>query len=728
MKVIGICMILGIIACSFPSSVFADPIYPAISYTKTVPKNCSKGCTVRFSLWDASQGGTELWNEEKVVIIKKKMLTTALGDTVSLETVDFSEQRWVQAEIQVDGSFIPLGTRDPLRPAAYALYSPGTPGSGDMTGVTAGTGLTGGGLFGDVTLEADTTYLQRRVSSTCTAGNAIRVVNVDGTVTCEPVSGGAGGDITEVNAGSGLTDGGTSGAVTLNVGQGTGIIVGADIVSVNTDTIQARVTGTCAAGNAIRVISSTGTVTCESVAGGAGDITGVTAGTGLSGGGASGDVTLNIDVPLGLSGSDTSAVGIIGGTNTTTVGYGVYGFASATSGSTSGVHGRTASSSGRGVYGRATSTTGTTYGVRGEASSTSGYGMFGLASAATGTTYGVYGLSNSSTGTGVYGEAGATGAVENFGGYFTAAGNNGYGVAGYATGTSGFGVLGTAGGTLGRGIQGEATTVGAYTNYGGYFTAAGNSGRGIRAEATATGGVTNYGGYFIARGDWGRAVYGEATSATSGTTMYGGYFTAAGLGGRGVYGQADGGIGYGVLGISTGEDGTGVGGSCTGANCTGVYGGADGVNGIAISGWADGDNGVGVRGQARFGSGIGVEGTGSAYDFFASGPGTNYGAESSIRWKRNIQEIDGALNKVMTLRGVYFDWDEKHGGKHDMGFIAEEIGKVVPEIVSYEPDGVYATGVDYGAITPVLVQAIKEQQKQIEELKAQVKKLQKRLR
>ena len=80
----------------------------------------------------------------------------------------------------------------------------------------------------------------------------------------------------------------------------------------------------------------------------------------------------------------------------------------------------------------------------------------------------------------------------------------------------------------------------------------------------------------------------------------------------------------------------------------------------------------------------------------------------------------------MSLRGVYFDWDEKHGGKHDMGFIAEEIGKVIPEIVSYEPDGVYATGVDYGAITPMLVQAIKEQQRQIEDLKAQIRKLKKR--
>jgi hypothetical protein len=149
--------------------------------------------------------------------------------------------------------------------------------TGDITGVTAGTGLTGGGTSGTVTLNADTTYLQRRVTGTCAAGSAIRIISSTGSVTCQSTAGGT-GDITGVTAGTGLTGGGTTGTVTLNA---------------DTTYLQRRVTGTCALNQAIRAIGSTGTVTCQSVY--TGDITGVTAGTGLTGGGTTGTVILNAD-------------------------------------------------------------------------------------------------------------------------------------------------------------------------------------------------------------------------------------------------------------------------------------------------------------------------------------------------------------------------------------------------------------------------------------------------
>jgi len=143
----------------------------------------------------------------------------------------------------------------------------------------------------------------------------------------------------------------------------------------------------------------------------------------------------------------------------------------------------------------------------------------------------------------------------------------------------------------------------------------------------------------------------------------------------------------------------------------GIWGISSGTNkaGIVGSGWGTGGNGV--------------LGYGEGCDFYANGPGTNYCSPSSIRWKENIKPIDNALDKVLKLRGVYFDWDEEHGGEHDIGMIAEEVGEIFPEVVVYEGDSKYTRSMDYSKITTVLVEAIKEQQKQIEILKYEIKSL-----
>ncbi len=94
---------------------------------------------------------------------------------------------------------------------------------------------------------------------------------------------------------------------------------------------------------------------------------------------------------------------------------------------------------------------------------------------------------------------------------------------------------------------------------------------------------------------------------------------------------------------------------------------------------------------------------------------------SSRRWKENIQTLNGSLDKVMRLRGVSFDW--KSNGKHDIGVIAEEVGQVVPEVVTYEKNGVDARSVDYARLTALLIEAVKEQQKAIIDLQSQVTEL-----
>lgn len=170
-----------------------------------------------------------------------------------------------------------------------------------------------------------------------------------------------------------------------------------------------------------------------------------------------------------------------------------------------------------------------------------------------------------------------------------------------------------------------------------------------------------------------------------------------------------------VLGTVEGEVGlfTGVLGTTTGTLGSGT---STGVTGIALS---SSGGAVGVKGQGNSASG---------FDFYAVGAGVNYGAPSSIRWKRNIELITDPLQKIEHMRGVTFDWDDEHGGQRDVGFIGEEVGQVLPEVVAYELDKPFVTGMDYSKVTPLLVEALKalraEKDAQIAALQAQYKRLQ----
>ncbi len=91
---------------------------------------------------------------------------------------------------------------------------------------------------------------------------------------------------------------------------------------------------------------------------------------------------------------------------------------------------------------------------------------------------------------------------------------------------------------------------------------------------------------------------------------------------------------------------------------------------------------------------------------------------SSRRWKTNIHMLHGALGKVEQLRGVSYDL--KDSGKHEIGVIAEEVGAVVPEVVTWEKNGTDAQSVDYGRLTSLLIEATKEQQALIREQKERI--------
>jgi hypothetical protein len=96
---------------------------------------------------------------------------------------------------------------------------------------------------------------------------------------------------------------------------------------------------------------------------------------------------------------------------------------------------------------------------------------------------------------------------------------------------------------------------------------------------------------------------------------------------------------------------------------------------------------------------------------------------SSLRWKEDIRPIGNALERVMALRGVNFRWKPEYGGGEDIGFIMEEVDRVVPEVVDRDERTGELLGMDYSRLTALLVEALKQQQREIAELRSLVEQL-----
>jgi hypothetical protein len=91
---------------------------------------------------------------------------------------------------------------------------------------------------------------------------------------------------------------------------------------------------------------------------------------------------------------------------------------------------------------------------------------------------------------------------------------------------------------------------------------------------------------------------------------------------------------------------------------------------------------------------------------------------SALKYKENINEITSS-DIIYNLRPVTFDW--KKDGSHDVGLIAEEVGDHMPELVSKDKEG-NVEGVKYSKLTSLLIKAVQDQQKEIDELKSLLKK------
>ena len=111
-------------------------------------------------------------------------------------------------------------------------------------------------------------------------------------------------------------------------------------------------------------------------------------------------------------------------------------------------------------------------------------------------------------------------------------------------------------------------------------------------------------------------------------------------------------------------------------------------------------------------------GTGS---LVIAGSLTQNGSPSDKKYKENIKTISNGLDKIQKLNPVEFDWNDKSeahkiGKKEDAGFIAQEVQKVLPNLVNENVDG--DLSLNYEGVIPYLVQSIQELKKEIEILKS----------
>ncbi len=121
-------------------------------------------------------------------------------------------------------------------------------------------------------------------------------------------------------------------------------------------------------------------------------------------------------------------------------------------------------------------------------------------------------------------------------------------------------------------------------------------------------------------------------------------------------------------------------------------------------------------------SGIGTLGT-SAYKWNAVYATNGTIQTSDSRMKTNIANLQYGLKEILAMRPVSFNWKTTPGTNKKVGLIAQEVRKIVPEVVVGD-EAKESLGLNYAELVPVLINAVKEQQKEILELKNILQKLQ----
>ena len=109
--------------------------------------------------------------------------------------------------------------------------------------------------------------------------------------------------------------------------------------------------------------------------------------------------------------------------------------------------------------------------------------------------------------------------------------------------------------------------------------------------------------------------------------------------------------------------------------------------------------------------------TGSGVIITGIATATDFDSTSDIRLKTNIKPIEDPLAKVIQIEGVSFNWKENN--RPALGVIADQVQEIIPELVH----GDDPKTVNYNGLIGLLIEAVKEQQTQIDSLKNRLSKL-----